>query len=174
MTIKDFYITEATKELEKIRLNMHSDDFHAVQCTFFGCFFNILIGYAGDAAEKCSAKYFGCADELPDGDLILPTTILDVFKKEIPNLEDIVKLNHEVTKIIWSEKLDDIKIIVGQEEFLADFCITTLPPGVINQFHQNIFEPQLPKSKVDGFASISPGALGKYFVEWKEHWRSVS
>ena len=81
-TVKDFYITEANKELEMIKTKMNSEDFHAVQSTLYGCFLNILAGYAGDAIEKCSAKYFGSANELPGGDLILPTTILDVFKKE--------------------------------------------------------------------------------------------
>ena len=172
-TVKDFYITEANKELEMIKTKMNSEDFHAVQSTLYGCFLNILAGYAGDAIEKCSAKYSGSANELPGGDLILPTTILDVFKKEIPNLDTIVKLDHEVTKIIWLESLDGVKIMVGQDEYLADFCISTLPPGVMNRFHQNLFEPKLPQSKIDSFASINPGAIGKYFVEWKQNWREV-
>ena len=172
-TVKDFYITEANKDLEMIKTKMNSEDFHAVQSTLYGCFLNILAGYAGDAIEKCSAKYFGSANELPGGDLILPTTILDVFKKEIPNLDTIVKLDHEVTKIIWLESLDGVKIMVGQDEYLADFCISTLPPGVMNRFHQNLFEPKLPQIKIDSFASINPGAIGKYFVEWKQNWREV-
>ena len=88
--------------------------------------------------EKCSAKYFGSANELPGGDLVLPTAILDVFKTEIPNLDKIVKLNHEVTKIIWDVNVDGVTVMVGHDKYLADFCISTLPSGVMNEFHQDL------------------------------------
>ena len=119
--------------------------------------------------DKSSAYYFGSANEHPGGDLVLPTEILKVFKDEIPNIDEIVKLNHEVLNIIWSG--DQIKTKTSKGDFQSDVCIVTFPPGVINHFHEKLFHPNLPESKLKGYASFNPGAVGKYFIEWKENWR---
>ena len=117
----------------------------------YGCFKNILNGYAGDAIERCSTKIFAESEEIKGGDLILPISILEKFKIEIPNLDEILKLNHKVTKIIWNSNENQKMIIVtGETEFEADFCICTLPPGVMNAYHEKIFCPRLPSEKIEG------------------------
>ena len=61
-----------------------------------------------------------------------------------------------------------------QEKFEAEFCICTFPPGVINKYHRQIFNPELPIDKIEAYQQISPGAVCKYFVEWKKPWRDLN
>merc|ERR1719461_961806 len=55
--------------------------------------------------------------------------------------------------------------------FNCDYCICTFPPGVIQKFHNSLFDPKLPSKKLEAYNSICPGSVSKYFIEWNEKWR---
>ena len=130
----------------------NKEELSIIESCLYGCFRNILIGYTGDSIESSSAKYFGAAEELPGGDLTLPPEILQKLQEKIPE----IKLNSPVSKIEWNESGCVVKTR-NSEIFHADFCITTLPPGVINNFHEKIFEPKLPDDKVKAYDAVNPG-----------------
>lgn len=141
----------------------------ALENLLLSLFLNILTGYTGDSIKKASAKYFGSAAEISGGDVTLPVQILDVFSKEIKGLESKLKLNSRVTQIAWSDQ--GVSVNCGSEEYKANFCILTLPPGVLAGSKGPVFHPALPKIKQEAYASLNPGAIGKYFIEWKHKWR---
>ena len=54
-------------------------------------------------------------------------------------------------------------IKTGETEFEADFCICTLPPGVIKEYHEKIFYPKLPSEKIEGDTKMQiPDTSPKY------------
>ena len=170
MSIEDFFQAEAKYEIEKLKNDLTGNEYKMVENSLYGCFRNILIGYTGDEIKNCHSYFFGSAEELPGGDLILPQKILDVFPKEIPYLNKNLKLNVQVETIFWNEKEIKIRSKNG-EIFTCDFCICTFPPGVIQKSHETLFDPKLPQSKIEAYNSICPGAVSKYFIEWDEKWR---
>ena len=42
--------------------------------------------------------------------------------------------------------------------------------GVMQKYHKTLFEPHLPKSKVDALLSLNPGRVSKYMFDWKDPW----
>ena len=178
VSIEEAFKVLAEKELETLKTDLNPKEFNYVETVLFGCFKNILVGYAGDTITNCSAKIFGVSDELPGGDLILPTSILDKMYLEIPCLEKILRLNHRVSKINWKNESDDKKIVIEvencKEVFETDFVICTFPPGVMKKYHEHIFNPRLPEEKIQAYNQICPGAICKYFVEWNKPWRKES
>ena len=169
ISIEDFFQENAKIEMDKISEKLSKNEIFMVENALYGCFRNILIGYTGDEIKYCNAYYFGSAQELPGGDLILPQNILEIFYKEIPNLKQNLKLNHKVENISWNES--KIEILANNQIFQADYCICTFPPGVIQKFHENLFTPKLPENKIEAYKSICPGAVAKYFIEWDKPWR---
>ncbi len=170
-SMEDFFNREADAELSK--LNLSPDEAKDVEAALFGCFKNILTGYTGGEMSKCRFEMFGAAEELPGGDLELPVEIIDALAKEVP--EDTMKLNTKVTKINWTDK-NSIKIIChdSKREYEANFVICTLPIGVLQRFHEQMFQPPLPEWKVKAIDQTGPGANGKYFVEWDKPWRRAN
>ena len=79
---------------------------------------------------------------------------------------------HKVSKINWnSEDKIVIEVENSKEVFETDFVICTFPPGVMKKYHEHIFNPRLPEEKIQAYNQICPGAICKYFVEWKKPWR---
>ena len=150
ISIEDFFQSEAKLEMEKLKDDLTENEYKMVENSLYGCFRNILIGYTGDEIKNCHSYFFGSAEELPGGDLILPQEILEIFPKEIPSLSKNLKLNCQVETIFWNEEEIKIRSKNGKI-FNCDYCICTLPPGVIQKSHETLFDPKLPQSKIEAF-----------------------
>ena len=86
---------------------------------------------------------------------------------------DIIKLNHLVYNIAWSEDHSRPNIVQCHlndgttRDFEADAVICTIPLGALR--HKLVsFDPPLPPSIQEGISSFSYGALGKVFFEFAE------
>lgn len=52
----------------------------------------------------------------------------------------------------------------------ADFVICTMPLGVLQANHRQLFHPQLPAEKVQVLRNLGAGQMGKIFLEWTSPW----
>ena len=64
--------------------------------------------------------------------------------------------------------------VIGDVEFTTRHVICTLPIGVLQSCHQELFTPELPERKVKAMFNISPGVTAKYFVSWDQPWRTAN
>ena len=122
----------------------------------YGCFQNIVAGYAGDATKRCSAFLFGATRELPGGDLILPTSIVEALKSEIQGLDSKLRLGHKVSKIRWNQ---------GTVDYLASFL------SMKKEVYASLF-PEHEKTYFDSFLSrnffcLIPECLEKKFASFR-------
>lgn len=74
-----------------------------------------------------------------------------------------------VEKVKYNEDSDKIKIVTdGQEEFIANVCIVTLPLGVLKKTHCSMFTPPLPDWKQDAIMKMGFGNIAKLFLVFEE------
>lgn len=92
-------------------------------------------------------------------------------------------LNKEVRKInydVSNTGPDRIKIECSDgSEYTADHLICTVSLGVLKKYHSDLFEPRLPRYKIDTIEGIGFGTVDKIFVEftkpfWNAEWEGVS
>ena len=134
-SVNDIFETLVKRALDDLKNEMEEDEVNFVENVLYGLFKNIFIGYAGDDLQKISANTFYVSGELPGGDLILPTSILDKMTLEIAPIGNNLKLKEKVVKIEWNEN-EVIVTTENQSKFKADFCICTFPPEVMKKCHQ--------------------------------------
>lgn len=98
-------------------------------------------------------------------------TVFDHITKTV-NLQGKILLNKKVTKINWKTENVVLETSDGSV-YHADNVIVTIPLGVLQNCHKNLFNPMLPESKVKAIESIAVGTLGKVFLEFEEQfWHS--
>ena len=78
-----------------------------------------------------------------------------------------VELNSKVKKI--SRKNNEILIETEENKFHADYCICTVPIGVLKT-NQIIFEPELSIEKKTAIDNLEMGILNKIYTQWDEPW----
>lgn len=103
-----------------------------------------------------------------------------------------VLYNSEVVKIKWSEDgSSEARVTIKSpverksgstesesshhEDLTVDAVIVTLPIGVLQERHESLFDPPLPKWKVDAIQGLNPGLLNKVMIRFpKAFWRKTS
>ncbi|MCO1620469.1 flavin monoamine oxidase family protein [Pseudomonas putida] len=93
------------------------------------------------------------------GDRMLPggySELVDLLSK---NLD--IRLNSPVTYIDWSSA----RVKVNDE--VCDFCICTVPVGVLKALH---FAPALPETQQEALAHLGMGKLEKVILQFDERW----
>lgn len=92
-------------------------------------------------------------------------------------------LNKKVIKINYdqlSTSSDRIKIECSDgSEYTGDHLICTVSLGVLKKYHLNLFEPLLPRYKIDSIEGMGFGTVDKIFIEftkpfWNTEWEGVS
>lgn len=92
-------------------------------------------------------------------------------------------MNKEVKKITYttsnsSPTRTKVKCSDGSE-YLCDHLICTISLGVLKKHHWSLFEPLLPRHKIDSIESIGFGTVDKIYVEftkpfWNEEFEGIS
>lgn len=99
------------------------------------------------------------------------------------DIESKVVLNKEVNQITYDVKssaANRIKIQCSDTTtYECDHLICTVPLGVLKKYHLNMFEPLLPRKKIDSIESVAFGTVNKIYVEfaqpfWDKNWEGVS
>lgn len=99
------------------------------------------------------------------------------------DIESRVLLNKEVTKIAYdtsSSSSNRTKVQCSDgSEYSCDHLICTVSLGVLKKRHWSLFEPLLPRHKIDSIESIGFGTVGKIYVEftkpfWDDDFEGIS
>ncbi|XP_013134706.1 PREDICTED: possible lysine-specific histone demethylase 1-like isoform X2 [Papilio polytes] len=88
----------------------------------------------------------------------------------LPNLN--IKLNTEVTKIVWPQKpLTPVEVTCSNGEvFKADNVIITVSIGVLKERHTSLFKPSLPIDKVQAIDNLTIGVMDKIVFTFDKAW----
>jgi len=80
-----------------------------------------------------------------------------------------IRFNHEVCKVTWGDQRVIVETMMGPE-FEADFCICTLPLGVL-QKQVVEFSPELPLTKTNALERLGFGNVNKTILTFeKKFW----
>ncbi|XP_066261243.1 spermine oxidase-like [Euwallacea similis] len=105
-------------------------------------------------------------------------TIIDVMTRKNPNsqkqidLEKLVIMNKEVTKIIWTGNKNaqvNIKCSDGSS-YSGDHVIVTVSVGVLKEIYSTAFDPVLPDYKINSIRSIPLGTVDKLLLKFPHKW----
>ncbi|XP_013134789.1 PREDICTED: possible lysine-specific histone demethylase 1-like isoform X3 [Papilio polytes] len=88
----------------------------------------------------------------------------------LPNLN--IKLNTEVTKIVWPQKpLTPVEVTCSNGEvFKADNVIITVSIGVLKERYTTLFAPSLPEEKALAIQRLSMGVVDKIVFSYPNKW----
>lgn len=116
--------------------------------------------------------------------------IFTAFQNKIPegspdriDVESKVHLNKEVKKISYDPSdlgKDRIKVECSDgSDYSCDHLICTVSLGVLKKHFKSLFEPTLPRYKVDSIKAMGFGTVDKIYVEftkpfWDAEWEGVS
>ena len=81
-----------------------------------------------------------------------------------------IQLEEVVSEVDWSG--DTVTVTSSSGEIQADHVILTLPIGVLQSQHTQIFSPGLPEDKVRSLERTGAGRISKIFAEWDSPWWS--
>ncbi|XP_060518708.1 spermine oxidase-like [Cylas formicarius] len=121
-----------------------------------------------------------------DGDLFLNwnghgyKTVLEVMMQKFPNrdnqlpIDDKILLNKEVINVKYKSG-DQIAVVCKDgSSYSADHVLFTPSVGVLKHDHETLFDPQLPKEKVDAIKNIGYGAIMKIILHFPQPTTSIS
>ena len=63
-----------------------------------------------------------------------------------------------------------VEISGSNEIFEVDYVITTVSLGVLKADHESLFEPKLPKRKIEAIQKLGFGLVDKIFLEFDRLW----
>ncbi|XP_047522367.1 spermine oxidase-like [Pieris napi] len=87
----------------------------------------------------------------------------------LPNLD--IKLNTEVTQIIWPKDGADVRVVCADgSTYTARHVIVTVSLGVLKERYETLFKPGLPREKVEAIEKTSIGAVGKIIFKFDKTW----
>ncbi|MCI4378637.1 hypothetical protein PGIGA_G00218300 [Pangasianodon gigas] len=100
--------------------------------------------------------------------------ILDILLKALPS--GTILRNTEVKSIQWGSKGDEgkeenhpVRVICENDQIIeTDHVIVTVSLGVLKQKARTMFEPALPKSKLDAIERLGFGTVDKIFLYFSE------
>ncbi|XP_063705063.1 spermine oxidase-like [Culicoides brevitarsis] len=173
--------TEQYKDIDKNTAYQFLDFFHRYENSI----------EASDTWYDTSARgylhYWDC-----DGDRLLNwkdrgyKTILDLLMKKIPNptnafdIEDKILLNKTVTKIDYGRNDGFVNVQCADgTSYLANHVISTVSLGVLKENYLSMFEPALPRYKVNAIQGLGIGTVDKIYLEfekpfWSDNWQGFS
>ncbi len=130
--------------------------------------------WIGTSVEQASAKHLSYF--ITERNLYMKGGYDSIVKwtaKPLQSEPDIIRLNHVVENIVWSEDGSSPSLVKCRLEdgtassFSADAVICTTPLGSLR--HELVsFDPPLPSDIQVGVSRFSYGALGKVFFEFEE------
>lgn len=127
--------------------------------------------YEGDDLKLVSAQLYHIGEEIADDDFALPngfSGVLETLKQHNP--EKAFKFSRHVTQINWKDERTArivCKVNNSVEEFYADHVIVTCSLGHLKQYHDSLFNPALPKCKVDAIERMGFGNVEKVFLYYE-------
>ena len=79
-----------------------------------------------------------------------------------------IQLEEVVTGVDWAG--DTVILSSSSGETEADHVILTLPIGVLQSGHRQLFSPGLPQDKVRTIERTGAGRISKIYAEWDSPW----
>uniref|UniRef100_A0A224XE80 Putative flavin-containing amine oxidase n=1 Tax=Panstrongylus lignarius TaxID=156445 RepID=A0A224XE80_9HEMI len=134
----------------------------------------------GSCLFDVSAKDFGSYAELSGGRVRVPTGMVGVLApllRAMPECDTITYCK-PVTKILWSTKdeYEDEKktkkkprvnvVCCDGRVFSGDYCIITLPLGVLKEQVHGMFEPSLPELEKNAIKRLGYGLINHVYFEY--------
>jgi len=130
----------------------------------------VMAEYACDDLSKVSSKLYGSSRELEGGDVTVPGGLDGFIRRLAENLkEDTVRLKEEVVAIQWNDGGCSIATRAGST-LHCQHAIITLPLGVLQANHKNLFQPNLGREVLEALGNLGPGSLSKVFLGWETPW----
>lgn len=137
-----------------------------------------------NSLDDISLKNYGLYTEIEGGNLIIHKGFGLIVKGLIDDVINKTKkmnkpdqfnllLNHVVTKIKWQdiESKDKWSVEVVCENgksFQCNHLVNTMPIGVLKDKMETLFEPNLPKSKIDSINAMNFDHINKVYLEYDE------
>ena len=127
-----------------------------------------------DSIDRVGMLGMTRSEVIPGGDAILPRGMVSVIqaleRRILISGTGQIQLEEVVSEVDWSG--DPVVVTSSSGDSLADHVILTLPIGVLQSQHRQIFTPALPEDKVRSLERTGAGRLSKIFAEWEEPWWS--
>lgn len=83
----------------------------------------------------------------------------------------LIQLNKEVSKITYGPSLSNGQTKIDCSDgtsYTADYVICTISIGVLNEKHLTMFEPLLPRAKINCAQSLELGVINKIYLEYEQ------
>ncbi|XP_022126037.2 spermine oxidase isoform X2 [Pieris rapae] len=90
-----------------------------------------------------------------------------------PGLQNLdIKLNTEVTKIIWPKDITgEVTVVCADgQTYTANNVIVTVSLGVLKERYTTLFSPELPDDKITSIQKMSMGLLNKVILNFPHKW----
>ena len=167
---REFFETQIQQILEEKNLN-EDKDFVELTKIYFHWYEQLQASIDGAPDLSETAIYQDTVYQDCEGDatttIVRGQTYQELMENFGSNVIDKVKFNKRVVKIKIE---DDIVHAVTEDgsEYEADVCIVTLPLGVLQAEHLNMFDPPLPSWKQKAINNMGYGIVIKIFVIFSE------
>ncbi|XP_022126040.2 protein anon-37Cs-like isoform X1 [Pieris rapae] len=87
----------------------------------------------------------------------------------LPNLD--IKLNTEVTQIMWPKDGADVRVICADgSTYTSRHVIVTVSLGVLKERYKILFNPGLPHEKIEAIENTSIGVMDKIIFQFDRPW----
>ena len=101
--------------------------------------------------------------------------ILDILMKSYPNpdqklpIDDKILLTKKVNKVIWNDNGVVVRCS-DNSSFTADHVIVTTSIGVLEKNKASLFEPSLPKEKLNAIEATGFNGIMKIIIRYPQKW----
>ena len=135
---------------------------------------NVLKEDSSAEMSDLSLLYNGFEDDMQNSDFNLKHGYKSVLNKIAENIPpDVISMETEVVNVNWADAKNNHTVVIcshlGESKvFNCKHVIITLPLGVLKKFHDQMFNPQLPKSKIDVIQNLGFGKVCKIILFYKE------
>lgn len=157
------------KRLDASLLEFLPEERHVVSAAFVSMV-NYLCFHIGDDLEKVSLNLLGIFEEIPGGNVKIPTGFLQVVNSLYKDIDTkMVQFNCKVIQIDWGSANGKVKVrCQGNNEYICDHVIVTCPLGYLKRHYQDLFTPALPPLKVKALAEMGFGKVNKIFLHFEK------
>ncbi|BES96857.1 Flavin containing amine oxidoreductase [Nesidiocoris tenuis] len=127
----------------------------------------------GADLNDVSATYFGAKQELPGGDVRVRSGMVGILASSLRGMPDCNTIRYckPVQKIAWSNTPGRPRARVfchDGDKFCADYVILTQSLGVLKEKADKMFEPHLPKEKMDAIRAMGFGNVNHLYLEYNK------
>ncbi|CAK8988337.1 Probable polyamine oxidase 4 (AtPAO4) (Amine oxidase 2) [Durusdinium trenchii] len=117
-------------------------------------------------ANELSSTWWDEDDEFPGDHCLWKDGYVSLINYLAQGLD--VRLGTPVVKIDFSVPSHLTLHLSGGEQIDADYCICTLPLGVLKHHHESLFHPSLPDQNVDALRRLGVAAMEKVALRFEE------